>query len=58
MLSVQNMFYRPKEKHDQADSKAKFHQPEGDHLMLLTVVEGEPIFEPMVPHMKVMLLGK
>ena len=57
MLSVQNMFYHPKEKHDQADSKAKFHQPEGDHLTLLTV-EGEPIFEPVVPRMKVMLLGK
>ena len=40
MLSVQNVFYRPKEKHDQADSKnGKFHQP-GDHLTLLTVIMG------------------
>ncbi|KAI0368890.1 P-loop containing nucleoside triphosphate hydrolase protein [Pilatotrama ljubarskyi] len=38
MLSVQSVFYRPKEKQGQADSKkAKFHQPEGDHLTLLTV---------------------
>ncbi|KAH8120070.1 P-loop containing nucleoside triphosphate hydrolase protein [Phellopilus nigrolimitatus] len=41
MLSVQNVFYRPKEKQAQADSKkAKFHQPEGDHLTLLTVYNG------------------
>jgi len=33
MLSVQTAFYRPREKQGQADSKkAKFHQPEGDHL--------------------------
>ncbi|KXN72234.1 P-loop containing nucleoside triphosphate hydrolase protein [Conidiobolus coronatus NRRL 28638] len=38
MLSVQSVFYRPREKQQQADSKkAKFHQPEGDHLTLLTV---------------------
>ncbi|CAI2182318.1 9674_t:CDS:10 [Funneliformis geosporum] len=38
MLSVQNVFYRPKEKQAAADQKkAKFHQPEGDHLTLLTV---------------------
>ncbi|KAK5815340.1 P-loop containing nucleoside triphosphate hydrolase protein [Linnemannia elongata] len=38
MLSVQNVFHRPKEKQALADSKkAKFHQPEGDHLTLLTV---------------------
>ena len=38
MLSVQSVFYRPKEKADVADQKkAKFHQPEGDHLTLLTV---------------------
>ncbi|KNC98023.1 uncharacterized protein SPPG_06442 [Spizellomyces punctatus DAOM BR117] len=38
MLSVQNIWYRPKEKQAQADSKkAKFHQPEGDHLTLLSV---------------------
>lgn len=30
MLSVQNVFYRPKDKQAQADQKkAKFHQPEG-----------------------------
>ncbi|KAG8742604.1 DEAH-box ATP-dependent RNA helicase prp22 [Ceratobasidium sp. 414] len=41
MLSVQNVFYRPKDKQAQADSKkAKFHQPEGDHLTLLTVYNG------------------
>ncbi|CAI4226894.1 unnamed protein product [Auanema sp. JU1783] len=38
MLNVQNVFYRPKEKQEQADQKkAKFHQPEGDHLTLLAV---------------------
>ncbi|KAA1467822.1 P-loop containing nucleoside triphosphate hydrolase protein [Dentipellis sp. KUC8613] len=41
MLSVQSVFYRPKEKQGQADAKkAKFHQPEGDHLTLLTVYNG------------------
>ena len=38
MLSIQNVFYRPKEKQTLADQKkAKFHQPEGDHLTLLAV---------------------
>lgn len=38
MLSVQNVFYRPKEKQALADQKkAKFHQMEGDHLTLLAV---------------------
>ncbi|WFD47528.1 RNA helicase [Malassezia furfur] len=38
MLSIQNVFYRPKDKQTQADQKrAKFFQPEGDHLTLLTV---------------------
>ncbi|XP_016889659.1 ATP-dependent RNA helicase DHX8-like isoform X2 [Cynoglossus semilaevis] len=38
MLSVQNIFYRPKEKQAQADQKkTKFFQPEGDHLTLLAV---------------------
>lgn len=42
MLSVGgSVFYRPKEKQAQADAKkAKFHQPEGDHLTLLTVYNG------------------
>ncbi|KAJ1959883.1 DEAH-box ATP-dependent RNA helicase prp22 [Dispira parvispora] len=41
MLSIPNIFYRPKEKQALADSrKAKFHQPEGDHLTLLTVFNG------------------
>jgi ATP-dependent RNA helicase DHX8/PRP22 len=41
MLSVQRVFYRPKEKRSQADAKkAKFHQPEGDLLTLLTVFNG------------------
>ncbi|CAF1163474.1 unnamed protein product [Rotaria sordida] len=38
MLSVQNIFYRPKEKAEQADQcKARFHQAEGDHLTLLAI---------------------
>lgn len=38
MLSVQNVYYRPKEKAEQADQrKARFHQNEGDHLTLLCV---------------------
>ncbi|OAF71225.1 hypothetical protein A3Q56_01010 [Intoshia linei] len=38
MLSIQNVFYRPKNKQDKADKhKAKFHQAEGDHLTLLAV---------------------
>ncbi|KAM9296662.1 ATP-dependent RNA helicase DHX8 [Gastrophryne carolinensis] len=38
MLSVQNVFYRPKDKQSLADQKkAKFHQTEGDHLTLLAV---------------------
>eukprot|EP00891_Asterochloris_glomerata_P002796 jgi/Astpho2/2796/Aster-00965 len=40
MLSAQNIFYRPREKQAQADQKkAKFFQPEGDHLTLLGVYE-------------------
>jgi len=38
MLSVENPFYRPKEKQAQADlKKSQFHQEEGDHITLLTV---------------------
>ncbi|KAJ1675280.1 DEAH-box ATP-dependent RNA helicase prp22, partial [Spiromyces aspiralis] len=39
MLSIGNaVFYRPRDKQAAADAKkAKFHQPEGDHLTLLTV---------------------
>ncbi|CAO1429272.1 unnamed protein product [Diamesa tonsa] len=38
MLSVQNVFYRPKDKQALADQKkAKFNQTEGDHLTLLAV---------------------
>ena len=41
MLSIQNVFYRPKEKQQQADQKkAKFHDPHGDHLTLLNVYSG------------------
>lgn len=41
MLSVQSVFYRPKEKQQQADAKkAKFHDPHGDHLTLLNVYNG------------------
>ena len=40
MLSVENPFYRPKEKAAQADQKkAKFFQAEGDHITLLAVYE-------------------
>lgn len=40
MLSVENPFYRPKEKATLADQKkAKFHQQEGDHLTLLAIYE-------------------
>lgn len=38
MLSVQNVFYRPKERQELSDEKkSKFHQPEGDHCTLLAV---------------------
>ncbi|KAK5047016.1 hypothetical protein LTR84_006958 [Exophiala bonariae] len=38
MLSVQTVFYRPREKQQQADQKkSKFHDPHGDHLTLLNV---------------------
>merc|ERR1719167_1026216 len=38
MLSVQNVFYRPKEKQAIADQKkSKFDQVEGDHITLLAV---------------------
>ena len=41
MLSVQTVFYRPKEKQQQADQKkTKFHDPHGDHLTLLNVYQG------------------
>ncbi|KAF0682799.1 Aste57867_25098 [Aphanomyces stellatus] len=40
MLSVENIYFRPKEKQAAADSKkAKFHQPEGDQLTLLAVYD-------------------
>lgn len=40
MLSVESVFFRPKEKQGQADQKkSKFHQAEGDHLTLLAVYE-------------------
>mmetsp|Transcript_25210 Transcript_25210/g.36126 ORF Transcript_25210/g.36126 Transcript_25210/m.36126 type:complete len:608 (-) Transcript_25210:287-2110(-) len=41
LLSVENPFYRPKDKQAQAEMrKAKFHQAEGDHITLLTVYKG------------------
>ena len=41
MLSVLTVFYRPKEKQQQADQKkSKFHDPHGDHLTLLNVYNG------------------
>jgi ATP-dependent RNA helicase DHX8/PRP22 len=40
MLTVESPFYRPRDKQAQADmAKAKFNQPEGDHLTLLAVFE-------------------
>ncbi|GJW35443.1 probable pre-mRNA-splicing factor ATP-dependent RNA helicase DEAH5 [Tanacetum coccineum] len=40
MITTGNIFYRPREKQAQADrKKAKFFQPEGDHLTLLAVYE-------------------
>ncbi|KAK2766748.1 DEAH-box ATP-dependent RNA helicase prp22 [Arachnomyces sp. PD_36] len=41
MLSIHTVFYRPKEKQQQADQKkSKFHDPHGDHLTLLNVYNG------------------
>lgn len=41
MLSVQNVYYRPRDKQTMADQKkAQFHQPEGDHITLLEVYKG------------------
>lgn len=40
MLSIQNVFYRPREKASLADQRrARFHHPDGDHLTLLNVFE-------------------
>ena len=40
MLSVDGVFHRPKDKQAQADARrAKFFQPEGDHLTLLAVYD-------------------
>ena len=40
MLSVQNVFYRPREKQQLADQKrAKFNNKDGDHLTMLIVYE-------------------
>ncbi|KAI3972098.1 hypothetical protein MKW92_038285, partial [Papaver armeniacum] len=40
MIQTGNIFYRPREKQAQSDQKrAKFFQPEGDHLTLLAVYE-------------------
>eukprot|EP01029_Cantina_marsupialis_P027900 TRINITY_DN774149_c0_g1_i1.p1 TRINITY_DN774149_c0_g1~~TRINITY_DN774149_c0_g1_i1.p1 ORF type:complete len:956 (+),score=233.86 TRINITY_DN774149_c0_g1_i1:110-2977(+) len=40
MLSVENVFYRPKDKQSKADQKkARFLQPEGDHVTLLAVFD-------------------
>jgi ATP-dependent RNA helicase DHX8/PRP22 len=40
MLSVPNIFYRPKDKQTQSDEKKlQFHRPEGDHLTLLNVYD-------------------
>ncbi|CAI5759823.1 unnamed protein product [Candida verbasci] len=40
MLSVQSIFYRPKDKQQESDQrKAKFHSSYGDHLTLLNVYQ-------------------
>ncbi|KAH9259476.1 hypothetical protein BASA81_002519 [Batrachochytrium salamandrivorans] len=40
MLSVEGIFYRPKQKQQEADSrKARFFRPEGDHITLLAVYD-------------------
>jgi ATP-dependent RNA helicase DHX8/PRP22 len=40
MLSVQTIFYRPKERQEQADQRhARLRHPEGDHLTLLAVFD-------------------
>jgi ATP-dependent RNA helicase DHX8/PRP22 len=40
MLSVQNIFYRPRDRQDQADrAHHSFHHSDGDHLTLLTVFD-------------------
>ncbi|URE20382.1 hypothetical protein MUK42_25712 [Musa troglodytarum] len=40
MIQTENIFYRPRERQAQADRKrAKFFQPEGDHLTLLALYE-------------------
>lgn len=59
MLSIGgSIFYRPKEKQAQADAKkAKFHQPEGDHLTLLTVYNGWEASKVRFPYMCVVLLS-
>jgi ATP-dependent RNA helicase DHX8/PRP22 len=43
MLSVPTVFYRPRDKQTQTQAdakKARFHQPEGDHLTLLATYDG------------------
>ncbi|KAH8074192.1 helicase [Aureococcus anophagefferens] len=39
MLSVEQPFYRPRRSRPRRTKKAKFFQPEGDHLMLLAVYD-------------------
>lgn len=40
ITATQSVFYRPKDKQNQADQKkAKFHDPSGDHLTLLNVYQ-------------------
>ncbi len=41
MISVENIFYRPRERQEAADmQKERFNQPEGDHLTLLAIYNG------------------
>ncbi|KAF2459072.1 P-loop containing nucleoside triphosphate hydrolase protein [Lineolata rhizophorae] len=48
--AVQTVFHRPKDKQQQADQKkAKFHDPNGDHLTLLNVYNGWKMSNFSVP---------
>ncbi|KAL4372481.1 hypothetical protein AHAS_Ahas06G0270100 [Arachis hypogaea] len=65
MIQTGNIFYRPREKHAQAN-RAKFFQPEGDHFTLLAVYEAwkakkfsEPwCFEHRIYKLDVVSVGK
>jgi len=48
MLSVPSVFYRPKERVEEADAaRDKFNVPESDHLTLLNVFNQSPFISPL-----------